>query len=191
MEILLFIVGAIVLFVVIRIFSNATATPDDPKPMSNQHLLAAIAGQADWLEKMSRAPIESQNSSSIVELAKKRRDYLARLCLEVVSRGGSDGGPNNQELKYPGATAAINVFSETYEYAKKLEATGNSKESAATKPTPIQDNFQLEVRYAYIDRQQSQRNDYFLLDFVAFNKLADFADAIDQGAQAGAYLISE
>ena len=60
MEILLFIVGAIVLFVVIRIFSNATAPPDDPKPMSNQHLLAAIAGQADWLEKMSRAPIESQ-----------------------------------------------------------------------------------------------------------------------------------
>jgi hypothetical protein len=133
MEILLFIVGAIVLFVVIRIFSNATATPDDPKPMSNQHLLAAIAGQADWLEKMSRAPIASQNSSSIVELAKKRRDYLARLCLEVVSRGASDGGPNNQELKYPGATAAINVFSETYEYAKELEAAGSSKESAATK----------------------------------------------------------
>jgi len=133
MEIFLWIIGAIVIFVAIRIFSNATASFDDPKPMSNQHLLSAIAGQADWLEKMSRTPIETQNSSSIVELAKKRRGYIARLCMEVVSRGAGDGGPNNQDLKYPGATNALNVFSETYEYAKELEAAGNNKESAATK----------------------------------------------------------
>lgn len=133
MEILLFIVGAIVLFVVIRVYFNATATPDDPKPMSNQHLLAAIAGQADWLEKMSRAPIDSQNSPSIVELARKRRGYIARLCMEVVSRGATDGGPGNQELKYPGATTALNVFLETYEYAKELEVAGNSKENSAIK----------------------------------------------------------
>jgi hypothetical protein len=101
--------------------------------MSNQHLISAIAGQADCLEKISRAPIETQNSSSIVEIAKKRRGYIARLCMEVVSRGAGDGGPNNQDLKYPGATTAFNAFSETYEYAKELEATGNNKESAATK----------------------------------------------------------
>jgi hypothetical protein len=133
MEIVLLIIGAIAIFVVIRIFSNATASFDDPKPMSNHHLLSAIAGQADWLEKMSRAPIESQNSSSIVELARKRRGYIARLCMEVVSRGATDGGPGNQELKYPGTTTAFNVFLETYEYAKELEAAGDSKESAATK----------------------------------------------------------
>lgn len=133
MEIVLLIIGAIVIFVVIRIFSNATASFDDPKPMSNQHLLSAIAGQADCLEKIRRAPIESQNSSSIIELANKRKGYIARLCMEVVSRGASDGGPNNQDLKYPGATTAPNVFLETYEYAKELEASGNSKENAATK----------------------------------------------------------
>jgi hypothetical protein len=126
------VVLLVVVAVVIAFFMNRERDFDDPKPMSNQHLLSAIAGQADWLEKMSRAPIESQNSSSIVELTKKRRGYLARLCMEVVSRGASDGGPNNQELKYPGATTALNVFSETYEYAKELGATGNSKENAAT-----------------------------------------------------------
>lgn len=62
---------------------------------------------------------------------------------------------------------------------------------ADSQPIPISDNFQLEVRYAYIDRQQRQRNDYFLLDFVAFDKLAEFEDAIDKGAKAGAFLISE
>lgn len=127
------VVLLVVVVVAIAFFMNRERDFDDPKPMSNQHLLSAIAGQADWLEKMSRAPIESQNSSSIVELTKKRRGYVARLCMEVVSRGAGDGGPNNQELKYPGATTALNVFSETYEYAKELETTGNSKENAATK----------------------------------------------------------
>ncbi len=128
-----YVVLLIVVVVVAAFLMNRGRDFDDPKPMSNQHLLSAIAGQADWLEKMSRAPIESQNSTSIIELARKRRSYIARLCMEVVSRGAGDGGPGNQELKYPGATAAINVFSETYEYAKELEAAGNSKENAATK----------------------------------------------------------
>jgi hypothetical protein len=62
---------------------------------------------------------------------------------------------------------------------------------ADSPPRPIGTNFQLEVRYAYIDRQQRQRNDYFLLDFVAFDKLEDFQGAIDKGTKAGAFLISE
>lgn len=133
MEIVLLIIAAIVIFIVIRIFSNATASPDDPKPMSNQHLLSAIAGQADALEKISRAPIETQKFSSIAELTKKRKSYIAQLCMEVVERGIGDGGPNNQELKYPGASVAVNVFYETSEYAKELEATGISKENSAVR----------------------------------------------------------
>ncbi|WP_334106439.1 hypothetical protein [Methylobacillus sp.] len=131
MEILVFV--AAVLVVGFVVLAGQRKEFDDPKPMSNQHLLSAIAGQADWLEKMSRTPIETQNSSSTLKLAKMRRGYIARLCLEVVSRGDGSGGPGTQELKYPGATAAMNVFSETYEYAKRLEAEGNSKEVAATK----------------------------------------------------------
>jgi hypothetical protein len=46
----------------------------------------------------------------------------------------------------------------------------------------IRDNFQLEVRYAYRDRENNQRNDYFLLDFVEFSQLKKFAEAIDKDA---------
>ncbi len=99
---------------------------DDPKPMQNQQLLAAIAGQADWLEKMSSAPIESQNSPSIVEIAKKRRGYIARLCLELLSRETTD-----DEI-YPGESKGPR-FPEAVEYAKELEGGGVSKDNAAVR----------------------------------------------------------
>jgi hypothetical protein len=40
---------------------------------------------------------------------------------------------------------------------------------AESQPESIKDIFQLEVRYAYIDSKSTQRNDYFLLDFVEFS----------------------
>lgn len=129
MEILLFIVVAIVLFVVIRIYYNATATLDDPKPMSNHHLLASIAGQADWLEKMSRAPIESQNSPSIIALARKRRNYIAQLCLEFLSRDHTGG----YEPIFPGTSSVPHPFSEVAQYAKDLEQSGVNKDNAAVR----------------------------------------------------------
>ena len=63
--------------------------------------------------------------------------------------------------------------------------------NADSDPEPINENFQLEVRYAYVDRHESQWNDYFLLDFVAFDKLAEFEKAIDAGASAAAFLASD
>lgn len=57
-------------------------------------------------------------------------------------------------------------------------------------PVPVSENFQLEVRYAYIDRLQNQRDDYFLLDFVGFDKLGGFMENIDEDATAAAYLAS-
>ena len=104
-----------------RLFSRGF---DEPKTMPNQKLLAAIAGQADWLEKMSAAPYESQKSPSIVELAIKRKTYMAHLCLEVISRGSTGS-------VYPGASKTLNPFSELIEYANELEATGYSRENAA------------------------------------------------------------
>jgi hypothetical protein len=126
MEILFLILGAVVLFVVIRIYSNATAIFDDPQPMSNQHLLSAIGGQADCLEKISASPYETQKMPSIVELGKKRRNYMARLCLELLSRDTAEN-----EI-YPGASKGPR-FPEAAQYAKELEATGVSKENAAVR----------------------------------------------------------
>jgi len=44
----------------------------------------------------------------------------------------------------------------------------------------LDQNFQLEVRYAYIDKKQKPQDEYFLLDFVEFQQLQDFCDAIEK-----------
>ena len=119
-----YIVLLIVVVVVVAFLMNRGRGFDDPKPMPNQQLLAAIAGQADWLEKMSRAPIESQNSPSIIEIVKKRRGYIARLCLELLSRETAEN-----EI-YPGTSKGPR-FPEAVEFAKELEGSGLSKENAA------------------------------------------------------------
>lgn len=51
-------------------------------------------------------------------------------------------------------------------------------------PQQIHENFQLEVQYAYIDPNAGQRNDNFLLDFVAFENLEQFAATLDRTAKA-------
>jgi hypothetical protein len=56
-------------------------------------------------------------------------------------------------------------------------------------PQSIDDNFQLEVRYAYIDSYQNQRDDYFLLDFVEFDKLDKFMGLINIDAESAINLI--
>lgn len=61
---------------------------------------------------------------------------------------------------------------------------------ADSDPQPIQENFQLEVRYAYIDRKDKLRDDYFLLDFVAFDKLSEFHQFIDVSAKAAVFFAS-
>ena len=123
------VILVVIVVIVFFLFAGMKKEFDDPKAMTNHQLVSAIAGQADWLEKMSRSPIASQSDTSIVEIARKRRGYIGKLCLEVVSRGLD--GPKPGEQKYPGATKASNVFAEVSEYAKAKEATGLTKEIAA------------------------------------------------------------
>jgi len=59
-----------------------------------------------------------------------------------------------------------------------------------SQPELITDNFQLEVRYAYFDRHNKQRDDYFLVDFLEYSQLERFAAAIDEDAKAAAILAS-
>ncbi len=116
----------IVVLIGIAIFINRSRDFDDPKSMSIQHLLAAIAGQADSLEKITLAPIETQGMPSIIEIAKKRRGYIARLCMELLSRESAENELYFGENKGP-------KFPEATEYAKELEAAGVSKENAAVR----------------------------------------------------------
>ena len=43
-----------------------------------------------------------------------------------------------------------------------------------TTPTKIDDHFQLEVNYAYLDTNKKHREEYFLIDIVDFNNIANF-----------------
>jgi hypothetical protein len=49
---------------------------------------------------------------------------------------------------------------------------------------PQSENFQLEVRYAYGESASSQRNEYFLVDFVSFENLKPFTQAIENDVNA-------
>lgn len=60
-----------------------------------------------------------------------------------------------------------------------------------SEPTQITDNFQLEVRYAYSDSSGYGRDDFFLLDFVNFEKLSEFSLAVSKDAEVAAYMLSE
>lgn len=69
----------------------------------------------------------------------------------------------------------------------KIYAVDFDRESS---PVAVTENFQLEVQYAYVDRNQNPRDDYFLLDFVEFAQLGEFMEAIGHDAEAAAYLAS-
>lgn len=51
-------------------------------------------------------------------------------------------------------------------------------------PQHIEDNFQLEVNYAYINSSGQHRNEYFLLDIVAIEKLDSFLVALEADKDA-------
>ena len=51
----------------------------------------------------------------------------------------------------------------------------------------IVENFQLEVRYAYVDSVGGQCEDDFLLDFVEFAQIDAFTTAIAEDANVAAF----
>ncbi len=51
-------------------------------------------------------------------------------------------------------------------------------------PKLVENNFQLEVNYAYLDNQQNSRMEYFLIDIVDFNKLDLFLAVLDEDKNA-------
>jgi hypothetical protein len=55
---------------------------------------------------------------------------------------------------------------------------------AESEPIVIQENFQLDVQYAFHDRTGTQRDENFLLDFVEYDQLSKFQEVIDIGATA-------
>jgi len=54
--------------------------------------------------------------------------------------------------------------------------------------SPQDQNFQLEVRYAYGESSSSPRNEYFLVDFASYDNLAQFTQSINDDVEAASYL---
>lgn len=48
------------------------------------------------------------------------------------------------------------------------------------KVEPITEPFQLEVNYAYVDRERTGRNEYFLIDVVSIDKLPEFLAMLEK-----------
>lgn len=48
----------------------------------------------------------------------------------------------------------------------------------------ISDNFQLEVNYAYIDQNGNNRDEFFLIDVVDFNRLGKYLDLVESDKDA-------
>ena len=50
--------------------------------------------------------------------------------------------------------------------------------------TETNDNFQLEVDYAYIDKQERRKNEYFLIDVVSLGMLDSFIKLLEQDVRS-------
>jgi hypothetical protein len=79
---------------------------------------------------------------------------------------------HNQVLRrVPYPIIAVNSF-EHFFHTSMSDDTG--KVESITEP------FQLEVNYAYIDKDRSSRNEYFLIDVVSFDKLSGFLSMLEK-----------
>ncbi|MCC8995692.1 MAG: hypothetical protein LM517_01235 [Nitrosomonas sp.] len=55
-------------------------------------------------------------------------------------------------------------------------------------PEKISENFQLEVQYAYTDKSNNPRDDYFLIDFVEYDQLKEFCEKLIRNGEVSAFL---
>lgn len=91
-------------------------------------------------------------------------------------RAGNNPRPIHATLEFP--VVVCSSFDKMY-------STDFDQHSSAR---GVSENFQLEVRYAYADKVGHQRDEYFLLDFVAFDQLPRFLEQIGKDAEAAAML---
>lgn len=60
----------------------------------------------------------------------------------------------------------------------------------SAEPAPVGDNFQLEVQYAYSDKDGNSRDDYFLIDIVDFAQLDKLSTALKVDADTACFMLA-
>jgi len=73
----------------------------------------------------------------------------------------------SSSLKYP--VILCNNFDKFYKYDAVLKSD----------PELINDNFSLEINYAYLDKERKHEREYFLIDIVDFSKIEKLIDEIE------------
>lgn len=155
-----------------RLVCRGGAFRDNKRYTDQHHYLAAG-------ERVAKLFASSNDKAPENEPFYKALNQVLNATIAMRGRSPSHPGLRNTHgrtvlLEYP--VVVCSSFSRLYA-VDFLEAS----EAAA-----ITENFQLEVRYAYLDRDGGQHDDYFLLDFVDFGQIAAFEDAIAADAKAAA-----
>jgi hypothetical protein len=89
--------------------------------------------------------------------------------------------------RYKTRTVILNFPAVVCNSFDKIFRTDFFEPSAAK---PVEENFQLEVSYAFADPQGTPRDGYFLVDLVEFEQLQSFATAVLEDAQIAVHLLA-
>ena len=110
MEAALIVLVVIAAIIIYKFAADRSGGFRDPSGMSDEEILSAIAGQADWLEKQASHLAKFGGDEPHAELAKARRQYIGQLCIALLARH----------------QAKNSTFIQASEMAKKLESEGKS-----------------------------------------------------------------
>lgn len=93
--------------------------------------------------------------------------------------------PNSLSTRLPGKVVCLEfpiVVCSSFKNVYAADFLGQSP------TTPVSENFQLEVRYAYGEASGAQKNEYFLIDLVSYDILSNFVEAIEKDVDAAIQL---
>lgn len=128
-------------------------------------LFSSDKGRSEDNEMMSKAINQNLNATVYyrnkgdLNLIKTSKGYIERVL---------------NYLSYP--IIVVNSFDHFY----------STDMDGSCKATPITEPFQLEVNYAYTDKEINQHSEYFIIDVVSLDKLPDFLSSVIEGVDVSA-----
>lgn len=91
---------------------------------------------------------------------------------KTIVPSGTNGYSSNPIFTLEMPVVVCNSFEKMY----RTEVQGEAD------PESIDDNFQLEINYAYVDSRKENKSEYFLIDFINFAKLDEYLEKIELDA---------
>jgi hypothetical protein len=127
------LIGFVVLLVIaVRLLLNRAKGFVEPSGMSDEQILSAIAGQADWLERQALHVAKFGGNEPHSSTTTARREYIYRLCEALV-------------MRHP---APRNLFYNATKRAAQLEAEGVPREKAVV--SAVKERLFTESGHVYV-----------------------------------------